>query len=47
MVWPLERKYSRKLERISFDFITRILLHCAKKPGRRPDAPGNPLLTRR
>ncbi len=27
MLWPFERKYSRKLERISFDFITNILMH--------------------
>src|SRR5919109_3182000 len=34
MAWPLERKYSRKLERISLDFTLKF--YCtAKKPGRR------------
>src|SRR5436190_10376643 len=33
MLWPFERKYSRKLERISLDFIQIILLQCGKKPG--------------
>jgi hypothetical protein len=36
----LERKYSRKLERISFDFIRRILLQ-RKKPGVPAGRPGN------
>ena len=34
-VWPFERKYSRKLERISLDFIARILPAEAKKPAER------------
>src|SRR5690606_1819947 len=33
-VCPFERKYSRKLERISFDFIGRILLEGARLAGR-------------
>src|SRR5258706_3049108 len=33
MLWPFERKYSRKLVRISLDFIQPILLHRRKKPG--------------
>src|SRR4051812_37679288 len=40
MLCPFERKYSRKLERISLDFMTLILL--GKKPGRR-GRPGTPL----
>src|SRR5688572_26509676 len=43
MVWPLERKYSRKLERISFDF-TRRFYCTAEKPGTPAGRPGNPLL---
>src|SRR5688500_2648439 len=43
MVWPLERKYSRKLERISFDF-TRRFYCSAKSPGTPAGRPGNPLL---
>src|SRR3990170_5878009 len=42
MVWPLERKYSRKLERISFDF-TRRFYCTAEKPGTPAGRPGNPL----
>jgi hypothetical protein len=33
MVWPLERKYSRKLERISFDFTTRFYCSRGKSRG--------------
>jgi hypothetical protein len=37
----LERKYSRKLERISFDFITRIL-QPASAPGEKAGVPRTP-----
>src|SRR5687768_13303504 len=40
---PLERKYSRKPVRISFDFIKRILLQ-RKKPGVPAGRPGKPPL---
>src|SRR5258706_12812302 len=43
MVWPFERKYSRKLERISLDFIAAILLQCGKRPGRRARPGKSPL----
>jgi hypothetical protein len=33
MVCPLERKYSRKLERISFDFTRRFYCSTAKNRG--------------
>src|SRR3954469_19458491 len=41
MAWPFERKYSRKLERISLDFIARILLDGGSKPSA-SKAPGTP-----
>src|SRR5207248_993802 len=43
MAWPFERKYSRKLERISLDFIAAILLQCRKRPGRRGRPGKSPL----
>src|SRR5258705_13470321 len=35
MVWPFERKNSRKLERISLDFMESFYCSAAKSPGRR------------
>src|SRR5687767_13867321 len=43
MVWPLERKYSRKPERISADFIEPFYCTAEKNPERRPAAPRTPL----
>src|SRR3954463_14838791 len=42
MAWPLDLKYSRKLERISLDFIAIILLQGGRKTReRRPAVPEN------
>jgi hypothetical protein len=43
MVWPFERKYSRKLERISLDFIRSFYCSAAKNPERRGRPGKSPL----
>src|SRR5438128_6649701 len=35
MLWPFDRKYSRKLERISLDFMRPFYCSASKSPGRR------------
>src|SRR5256712_3409603 len=43
MLWPFERKYSRKLERISLDFMRPFYCSASKSPGRRGRPGKSPL----